>query len=68
MNTDTHRLKPSVFIRGLYSYFEIEVLATESESIAIDTASLLAISSELFNNRSIIILPESANYNCQETL
>jgi hypothetical protein len=32
------------------------------------TASLLAVSGELFNNHSIITLPESANYNGQDTL
>jgi len=44
------------------------MLATKSESMTIGTASLLAVSSELFNNHSIITLPESANYNCQDTL
>lgn len=33
-----------------------------------DTASLLAISSELFGKYDIITLPESANYDCQDTL
>jgi len=36
--------------------------------MAIDTASLLAVSSELFNKYDIITLPESANYGCQATL
>lgn len=33
-----------------------------------DTASLLAVSSELFGKYDIITLPESANYDCQDTL
>lgn len=33
-----------------------------------DTASLLAVSSELFAKYDIITLPESANYECQDTL
>ena len=36
--------------------------------MTIDTASLLAVSSELFGKYDIITLPESANYECQETL
>jgi len=33
-----------------------------------DTASLLAVSSELISKCNIITLPESANYKCQDTL
>jgi hypothetical protein len=33
-----------------------------------DTASLLAVSSELISKCNIITLPESANYECQDTL
>ena len=36
--------------------------------MTIDTASLLGVSSELFGKYDIITLPESANYECQETL
>ena len=43
-------------------------MTTKNDSMAIDTASLLAVSSELFNKYDIITLPESANYECQETL
>ena len=40
----------------------------KNDSMTIDTASLLAVSSELFGKYDIITLPESANYECQETL
>jgi len=43
-------------------------MPTKNDSIAIDTASLLAVSSELFRKYDIITLPESANYECQDTL
>ena len=43
-------------------------MLTKNDSIAIDTASLLAVSSELFCKYDIITLPESANYECQDTL
>lgn len=40
----------------------------KNDSMTIDTASLLAVSSELFGKYDIITFPESANYECQETL
>ena len=40
----------------------------KNDSMTIDTASLLAVSSELFSKYNIITLPESANYECQDTL
>jgi len=43
-------------------------MPTKNDSMAIDTASLLAVYSELFDKYDIITLPESANYECQETL
>jgi len=36
--------------------------------MTIDTTSLLAISSEMFGKYDIITLPESANYEGQDTL
>jgi uncharacterized protein (DUF1810 family) len=43
-------------------------MQTKNDSMAIDTASLLAVSSELFSKYDIITLPESANYRCQNIL
>ncbi len=43
-------------------------MPTKNDSITIDTSSLLAVSSELFSKHNIITFPESANYECQDTL
>ena len=43
-------------------------MPTKNDSMTIDTASLLAVSSELFSKYDIITLPESANYECQDIL
>lgn len=43
-------------------------MPTKNDSMIADTASLLAVSSELISNCNIITLPESANYECQDTL
>jgi hypothetical protein len=43
-------------------------MPTKNDSMTIDAASLLAVSSELFSKYNIITLPESANYECQDTL
>ena len=43
-------------------------MLTKNNSMTIDTASLLAVSSELFSKYNIITLPESANYECQDIL
>ena len=43
-------------------------MPTKNDSMAIDTASLLAVSSELFSKYDIITLPESANYRCKDIL
>jgi len=43
-------------------------MPTKNDSMARDTASLLAVSSELFRKYDIITLPESANYGCQDIL
>ena len=40
----------------------------KNDSMIADTASLLAVSSELISKYNIITLPESANYECQDTL
>jgi len=43
-------------------------MPTKNDSMTTDTASLLAVSSELISKYNIITLPESANYECQDTL
>lgn len=43
-------------------------MSTKNDSMTTDTASLLAVSSELISKYNIITLPESANYECQDTL
>jgi hypothetical protein len=43
-------------------------MPTKNDSMTIDAANLLAVSSELFSKYNIITLPESANYECQDTL
>jgi hypothetical protein len=43
-------------------------MPTKNDSMIADTASLLAVSSELISKCNIITLPESANYECQDTL
>lgn len=43
-------------------------MPTKNDSMTTDTASLLAVSSELIRKYNIITLPESANYECQDTL
>ncbi len=40
----------------------------KNDSMTADTASKLAVSSELISKYNIITLPESANYECQVTL
>lgn len=43
-------------------------MPTKNDSMTINTASLLAVSSELFSKSNIITLPESANYERQDIL
>jgi hypothetical protein len=43
-------------------------MPTKNDSMITDTTSLLAVSSELIRKYNIITLPESANYECQDTL
>ena len=43
-------------------------MPTKNDSMSINTASLLAVSSELFSKSNIITLPESANYERQDIL
>jgi hypothetical protein len=43
-------------------------MPTKNDSMTADTASLLAVASELISKYNIITLPESANYECQDTL
>jgi len=43
-------------------------MPTKNDSMTSDAASLLAASSELISKYNIITLPESANYECQDTL
>jgi len=43
-------------------------MPTKNDSMTVDTASLLAVSSELISKYNTITLPESANYECQDTL